>query len=155
MARPTGTKNIETPEIMYQLFLDYVASIRDNPIYMVEQKKGNTIIPKNFNGDISNISLVKLPLRRPLTIEGFENYCAKLEIIQDLSQYFANTEGRYSGYQTICSRIKREIREDQLEGGLTNQYNSSITQRLNGLVDKQETSNNINMTISYEAMSED
>jgi hypothetical protein len=73
-----------------------------------------------------------------LTLEGFENYVSDLDIISDLSQYFANTEQRYTEYQTICSRIRRTIKQDQIEGGMVGQYNPSITQRLNGLVDKQE-----------------
>jgi hypothetical protein len=35
-------------------------------------------------------------------------------------------------------RILDEIRNDQIEGGSVGQYNASITQRLNGLTDKQE-----------------
>jgi hypothetical protein len=37
------------------------------------------------------------------------------DIIEDLSQYFANTEQRYADYQTICSRIRKEIRNDQIQ----------------------------------------
>ncbi|NBW20076.1 MAG: hypothetical protein EBR82_70105, partial [Caulobacteraceae bacterium] len=69
---------------------------------------------------------------------GFENWCADAGIIEDLSNYFANTKGNYSDYSTICLRIKRVIRQDQIEGGMVGQYNASITQRLNSLVDKQE-----------------
>jgi hypothetical protein len=78
------------------------------------------------------------PLERPLTVEGFENWCADAGIMEDLSNYFANTKGNYSDYSTICSRIRRVIRQDQIEGGMVGQYNASITQRLNSLVDKQE-----------------
>ena len=35
---------------------------------------------------------------------------------------------------------REEIREDQIIGGMLSFYNPSITQRLNGLVEKQETS---------------
>jgi hypothetical protein len=71
-------------------------------------------------------------------MEGFENYCADNGIIQDLGHYFENRDERYSDYVAICSRIKRAIRQDQIEGGMVGQYNPSITQRLNNLVDKQE-----------------
>jgi hypothetical protein len=76
---------------------------------------------------------------RPLTIEGFENYCANEGIIGDLSHYFANTKGRYKRFLTICSRIRREVRSDQIEGGMAGMYNPSITQRLNNLVEKTQT----------------
>jgi len=32
MGRPVGTKYIETPERMWQLFCDYRTSIKENPI---------------------------------------------------------------------------------------------------------------------------
>ena len=71
-------------------------------------------------------------------MEGFENWCADAGIIDGLEHYCANTKGNYSDYLSICSRIKRVIRQDQIEGGMVGQYNASITQRLNSLVDKQE-----------------
>lgn len=132
------TKYIETPEKMWEHFMSYKKHIEENPLFLVEQKKGNTIIPKDFKGEIPD-AIIKLPLKRPLTIEGFENWCADNEIIEDLGHYFANTDNRYEDYCTICSRIKKAIRQDQIEGGMCGIYNPSITQRLNGLVDKKET----------------
>lgn len=138
MPRP---KLISTPEKMWELFCDYREKIWANPIVIVEQKKGNTILPKGLTPAqfkaYSN-PLVEMPLRRPLTIEGFENYVEDLEVISDMGRYFANKDGTYDEYRTICSRIKREIRSDQIEGGMAGIYNPSITQRLNGLVDKSE-----------------
>jgi hypothetical protein len=140
-------KYIETPEKMWEYFQRYRDEIKSNPIKLVEQKKGNTIIPKNFNGEIKDLdSIVELPLQRPLTLEGFENWCADNEIIADLSQYFANTEQRYTEYQTICSRIRRTIRQDQIEGGMAGIYNASITQRLNNLAEKTENKTQIEST---------
>jgi len=131
-------KYIETPERMWEYFLSYKSQLESNPIYIVEQKKGNIIIPKDFEGEIPD-SIVRLPAKRPLTLEGFENWCADNDIINDLGDYFANTDNKYSDYSTICSRIKRTIRQDQIEGGMVGIFNPSITQRLNGLVDKKET----------------
>ena len=124
MARPKGTKYIETPERMYELFEAYRNEVKSNPRYKYEL---------NRMGEATAI-----PLEVPLTLEGFETYVAKLEIISDLSQYFANTEQRYTDYQTICSRIRKEIKADQIAGGMVGQYNASITQRLNGLTEKTE-----------------
>ena len=76
---------------------------------------------------------------RPLTIDGFECWLADKGIIGDLSHYFANTDNKYSDYLTICSRIKKNVRNDQIEGGMANIYNPSITQRLNGLKEQTET----------------
>jgi hypothetical protein len=53
--------------------------------------------------------------------------------------YFSNSKGRYKRFSTICSRIRREVRSDQIEGGMAGMYNPSITQRLNSLVEKTQT----------------
>jgi hypothetical protein len=42
------------------------------------------------------------------------------------------------------------IRNDQIDGGMVGQYNSSITQRLNGLVEKTENKNE-NTNIDFNA----
>ena len=52
---------------------------------------------------------------------------------------FLNRDKRYSEFSAICSHIRKEIRRDQIEGGMVGQYNPSITQRLNNLVDKIES----------------
>ena len=46
--------------------------------------------------------------------------------------------GEYEAYVSICSHIKEEIRQDQIEGGMVGQFNPSITQRLNGLTEKTD-----------------
>jgi len=118
-------KYIETPEKMWEYFEAYRAEVKNNP-------RTKTVFPGK------DAIPQREPLERPLTLEGFENWCADAGIRQDLGDYFANTKGNYSEYSTICSRIKRVIRQDQIEGGMVGQYNASITQRLNSLVDKQE-----------------
>jgi len=118
-------KYIESPEKMWDYFLQYKQYVKDNPI-----------IVKDWVGkDATDVYREK---ERPLTIDGFECWCYDNEIISDLSQYFANTEQRYTEYQTICSRIRKAVRTDQIEGGMAGIYNPSITQRLNGLVEKSE-----------------
>jgi hypothetical protein len=71
---------------------------------------------------------------RPLTMEGFSIFC--YDKISQIKDYFANTNDKYSEYLPICMRIKECIREDQIGGGMAGIYNPSITQRLNGLVEK-------------------
>jgi hypothetical protein len=117
-------KYIETPEKMYELFEAYKKDVKDNP------RKKHTFVGKD---GISEFEL----LERPLTMEGFKCYCYNL--IGNIEQYFTNQDNAYTEYLGICSRIRDEIRRDQIEGGMVGQYNPSITQRLNGLVDKKET----------------
>lgn len=119
------TKLIESPEKMWELFLKYKEEVKLNP-FLVKDWVGKDAID------------VYREKEKPLTIDGFECWCYDNEIISDLSQYFANTEQRYTDYQTICSRIRKVVRNDQIAGGMAGIYNPSITQRLNGLVEKSE-----------------
>jgi hypothetical protein len=135
MARPVGTKYIETPEKMWELFEEYRTLTKQSPRYRTQFVGRDGV-------------MVKEPLERPLTLEGFECYVFELGIINDLSHYFANTNGAYNDYLTICSRIKKAIRKDQIEGGMVGQYNPSITQRLNNLVEKTENKNEHSGTIN-------
>lgn len=119
-------KYIQTPEKMWELFTQYKKWANDNPI-LVEDYIGKDAVR------------IERKRQRCLTMEGFENYVAGIDgMPMDLGDYFANTNNKYSEYSTICSRIRRVIRQDQIEGGMCGIYNPSITQRLNGLADKQQ-----------------
>ena len=76
------------------------------------------------------------PAKVPLTLEGFKRFCRNN--YGEVQHYFDNKEGYYEDFGVICRAIREEIREDQIIGGLLSFYNPSITQRLNGLVEKQE-----------------
>jgi hypothetical protein len=117
-------KYIETPEKMWELFESYRDWCKANPRYQysLSTKTGEA---------------TAIPLERPLIFEGFYNYC--YDKIGCIDQYFENRDGRYSEYVAICSRIKRVIREDQITGGMAGQYNPSITQRLNNLTERVDT----------------
>jgi hypothetical protein len=122
MGRPFGTKNIETPEKMWEYFLAYKEHVKNNPI-----------IVKDWVGkDATDVHREK---ERPLTFIGFQNYLDDQDIISDVTDYFENKDNRYSDFVRICSRIKRNIQDDQIAGGMVGIYNPSITQRLNGLTD--------------------
>lgn len=118
-------KYIETPEKMWEFFLAYKQEVKSNPI-----------IVKDWVG--KDADTVYREKEKPLTIDGFECWCYDNDIINDLSNYFANSGNNYSEYSTICTRIRKAVRTDQIEGGMAGIYNPSITQRLNGLVDKSE-----------------
>jgi len=134
-AKPLGRpKSIETPEIMWQLFVQYVKDTKSKPL-----------IVKDWVGGIAKE--VYREKERPLTLEGFEIYVMDKLDMSDLDQYFANREGRYTNYVSVCSRIRKNIREDQIAGGMAGIYNPSITQRLNGLTEKIQEDGNKEVTI--------
>lgn len=143
-------KYIETPEKMWELFCAYRDEIKGNPITIVEQKKGTVIIPKGVTPDEFrefSTSTIELPAQRPLTMEGFQNYLDDQDIITDVTDYFENKQDRYKDYVRICKRIRRVIKQDQIEGGMAGIYNPSITQRLNGLVEKSQSENDHSITV--------
>lgn len=116
-------KYIETPEKLYELFEAYKANRKPREI----QKATATGVKSEWHTP-------------PLTMEGFEVFCFNQGLT--VEHYFRNTEGAYEDYCGICSHIKREIRTDQIEGGMVGQYNPSITQRLNGLTEKTDMTTN-------------
>lgn len=120
MSKP---KYIESPEQLWQIFQDYKKKAKTSPFLQHDfvGKDGESVYREK---------------ERCLTMDGFECYC--LENESDVHHYFDNTDNRYEGYRTICSRIRKEIRKDQIEGGMAGVYNPSITQRLNGLTEKQQ-----------------
>lgn len=117
-------KLIETPEELWELFEAYRDSVKSRP------RTNHVFVGKN--GDDA-----RQELERPLTMEGFEVYC--FEVIGTVEHYFRNSNDSYGNFCTICSHIKKVIRQDQIEGGMVGQYNPSITQRLNGLKEQTET----------------
>jgi hypothetical protein len=119
-------KYIETPQRMWELFEAYRKDVKDNP------RVRHVFVGKDGNSDFER-------LERPLTIEGFKNYC--YDVVGDITAYLVNRDNAYNDYSTICTRIKETIRQDQIEGGMVGQYNPSITQRLNGLSEKVENTN--------------
>ena len=70
MGRPTGTKNIETPEILWDHFVAYTKWTKKNPIKVQDWVGG----------------MAKKVTRRkevPLTLEGFSIYCHTNVVLSD------------------------------------------------------------------------
>lgn len=119
-------KSIDSPETMFAHFKKYRDWAKQNPIEI-----------EDYVGKDADRVMRQKP--RPLTMEGFENWLFENDIIGSVDQYFSNQEGRYEDFVGICRTIKQIIRQDQIEGGMAGIYNPSITQRLNGLVEKSES----------------
>jgi hypothetical protein len=119
------TRIFTSPEQLEQVFEDYKDDLRTQSY---EWKKVQYV---GKDGD-----RVEEPTKVPMTLEGFKRYCRKNH--GDVTEYFLNRDNYYNDFTIICSHIKEEIRENQILGGLLGFFNPSITQRLNGLVEKQE-----------------
>jgi hypothetical protein len=120
-------KYIETPERLWELFLAYKKEVKSNPILV-----------KDWVG--KDAEEVHREREKPLTMVGFECFVlGHTEITYpDLTHYFENKDNRYSDFIPISSRIKSEIKNDQVTGGMTMIYSQNLTARLNNLVEKTE-----------------
>ena len=127
MAKRGRPRKIESTEQMYDMFEAYKVERKSNPRvkYHLNQRTGD---------------MVGEPLEVPLTIEGFELYCHK-KFNFTAKHYLENTEKRYEDFCTISTLIRKEIRDDQIKGGMVGQYNPSITARLNSLKEQIEQTN--------------
>lgn len=125
MARP---KKIETPEEMWQLFVDYKKQVKANP----------TIIKDWVGKDADEIYRER---EKPLTMVGFECFvCDNTDVsYPDLTNYFDKNKETFHEFIPISSRIQAEIKNDQISGGMTMIYSQSLTARLNNLAEKTET----------------
>ena len=114
-------KYIGTPEKLLELFNAFVKLKKSTPRIIEKATNKGLQLEKHYP---------------PLTMAGFEVYC--YEAGSTVDHYFRNTDESYNAYRPICSHIKKRIREDQIEGGMVGEYNPSITQRLNGLTERQD-----------------
>lgn len=67
----------------------------------------------------------------PYTFEGFKRFCS--ENYGSVDHYFRNTGNYYDDFCLTCTRVREEIRENQIIGGLLGFYKPSITQHLTGI----------------------
>ena len=114
-------RNIDSQEHLYQLFELYTEAVKTRV----------RTIPK-----ATNKGVVYEEHTPPLTIDGFKTFCNKWGA--DINRYWYNVGGEFSDYVSIVTRIKEEIRNDQIEGALIGQYNNNIVARLNGLTEKTD-----------------
>ena len=119
------TRIFKTPDELWKAFEEYKADVeRQSEEWLKVQyvgKEGNRMTDGQ---------------KVPYTFEGFDNFCYYK--YGNIEQYFRNKDGYYNDFVDICSRIKLIIRENQILGGMLGFYNTSITQRLNGLAEKNE-----------------
>jgi hypothetical protein len=133
MARPFGTKYIETPERMWELFEQYVKHEAERPMTRRDHvgKEGKP---------------VDTPLMVPITFEGFECYLADLGIINDLGDYACNQDNRYAEYSPIVTRIRKNCFVQNLKGAAVGLFNANIIAKKLGLIEKTEAQINANVT---------
>ena len=126
--KKAGGKYIETPEIMWDLFCQYVKHESSNPMYKVEYvgKDGEQ---------------VNTPLQVPITFEGFECWVADQNIIQDLGEYSSNQDGHYKEYIQVIKRIRSNCFSQNFKGAAVGLFNAQLISRKLGLTEKVQQTN--------------
>lgn len=142
-SNPGVKKMIPDAEEMWKLFECYKTWAKSNP----------KLVKDWVGKDADEVYREK---EQPLTLEGFEDWVADNGGPWELDQYFANREGRYEDFVSVCARIRRAVRSDQITGGLAGIYNASITQRLNNLVERTENNNKVTLEqLDYSKLSDE
>jgi len=118
-------KAISHPELLMDLFKAYKVHVKSNPLIVTDWVGGKGIE-------------VDRKKEQPLSWDGFELYVMEQGHIKypDLSEYAEGKNESYKEYFPYCRAIKKYCRVDQINGGMAGIYNPSVTQRLNGLVEK-------------------
>lgn len=126
-------KYIESKEKWWELFCGYKKWVEENPILIQDYvgKEGEEVYRKR---------------PRPLTMEGFECYVMNHTDITypDLTVYFEGKNESYAEYFPISARIKKEIRANQIEGGMAQIFSQSLTARINDITEKTDITTNGN-----------
>lgn len=122
-------KYIETPEKLWELFLDYVLNEKNNPMYKQE-----------YVGKDGRVE--KTPLETPITFEGFECYLSDINVISDLGHYEMNKDGRYTEYVTIVTRIKKNCFVHNFKGASVGLFNANLIARKLGIKESTDVTTN-------------
>ncbi len=120
------SKYIETPEILWTHFCNYVKHESEHPMHKVEYvgKDGEKVLT---------------PLETPITFEGFECYLADEGVISDLGDYAKNKDGNYTDYSPIITRIRQNCFVHNFKGASVGIFNANIIAKKLGLIEKQQT----------------
>lgn len=120
---------IGSPDDLWALFIQYKQWVIDNPFYIQDYVGGQGRV-------------VDREKARPLTSEGFSNYCVSVLELgwrSNIKQYlYPVKENGHAEYLPVAEKILGEIRQNMLEGAQAGIFHAGIVSRLCGLADKTE-----------------
>jgi hypothetical protein len=115
--KPHPTRIFKTPEELLKVWNEYKEDVEE------QECKWQKVQYVGKDGE-----RVSDPVKIPYTLEGLKRYCWDKEI-GCIEQYFTNQDDCYHDFIGICSRIKNEIREHQIVGGI-NRVSLYITKQI-------------------------
>ena len=141
----------DSPQQLLDTANEFMQYIDDNPIIICEQKKGNTIIPKNFEGKLSDINpIVTMPRAKPYFLESFMAYIgAGINFLNQFEELLKPNENEVDlQFSFVIKYIRSKFTSNKLEGAAAGIFNPTIISRVEGLTDKHDISGDSNMNIS-------
>jgi hypothetical protein len=140
-------KIFATPEALLNIVNSYFDWVDSHPFERAEQKKGNTIIPKNteLTDDqwraVAN-PIINIPSARPYE---FGELCVFMGVN---SKYFNDFEDGLKGkedplsleFSDIVTYVQEKIRSSIIMGGMLGTINPMLASRYTGLKEKQDIS---------------
>ena len=134
-----------SPELLLKASEEYFQWCDEHPYYKPEQKKGNTIVPKNSNLSDEKFKqavqpIVNIETKRPYTLSGLYMYlqCNEHYIGQFEKSIADRTDPSSKDFSSILTHIRKVIETNQIEGSMIGAYNPMITARLLGLKERQD-----------------
>ena len=152
-------KLFATPDLLWEAACEYFEWCDSHPEYIVEQKKGNQTIkvnikqgknaeePINIADQINESGLIKIPIKRPYTIQGLCLYC-------DCNTYYINQfeaalkekdDEISKDFTQILHTIREIIYNQKFSGAAIGLFNANIIARDLGLKDEKGITGDITM----------
>lgn len=134
-------KYIESPEQLWDYFLQYIEHNRANP-YTEQQWVGK------------DGHEVHKQIMAHISFDGFEGWLCENDVINDLGDYASDKDGRYTEYATIITRIRRVCRGRLLTAAVSGVANGNVVSRYLGIAEKTENDNkntNYEVTLNLDA----
>jgi len=115
-------RKFKSPEELYNKFQEYKKWANSNPWNKIEAIKSG----------VRAGELLYLPITRPLTEWGFAVFCEMSR--RGLIEYASRKQ-----YSHIYARIKDEMSEQRISGGMTGVYDGRLTARIDGIKEPKDS----------------
>jgi len=128
-----------SPLTLWRRFLAYCKWVDDNPW---EEKFGASSLTSSAKVNTNSMRQQVRTTQRAYTLYGFCAYSGIYKWSSFKQKYYgkesACSEGdreKYEGFSTVIDAIENIVASQQIDGALSNMFNSNLVARLNGIAD--------------------
>ncbi len=119
----------DSPESMYNSFLDYYQYCKDSPV----------LVDEVYGKDATHCDMKRM---QATTIVGFITFCRT-----NIQTWYDYT--KRPNFVEVCSHIMVAMTSNNIVGAAANALNHQVISRIEGLVDKKEVSTNQIQTVMF------